>query len=578
MSKLKKSGARKLVFGLLAGASSIAVLASCAPAFAAADAETKAEIRALKEQLKRLEKRLESQAQSQRQTERKVERVEQATVEAGPPGGPVRLVSKDGVPWPSAFYYKAVTITPGGFFEFAGVERSRFMGADIATPFQNIPYGNNLASYGNEYRFSARRSRFTMQTDADLDPVTHVKMYLATDFLGAGQTANLNQSDSFNFRFRELYMQIDRSEFAGLGGVHLMAGQAYSLIGLNSQGTLANTFLTPPVIDDQYMPGFTWARQPGIRLSKDITPELQWAFSAEQSATTNILPASDVLGHVAPCITNASLSIGGTGGIAGSGCSGGAIPGVFNVGPVSGSLSNALNETTTNRLPDLITKAAWDPTFIDRHIHVEVGGMLRDFTDQVYWGQHSVWGANVEAGVIIPIIPKWLDFQFSGLSGNGNGRYGAAQINDATFTSTGGFQPIHERQAMVGLTAHVTPQTDVYVFAGGEFASANYTFVKFAGTPFITAGLYSYGYGNPAYNNIGCNFEGPPALTCVGNTKDVRQITSGFWHNFYDGPAGKVRVGAQYSYTVRDSFNGVSGAYKGTESMFFTSLRYYPFN
>jgi hypothetical protein len=164
------------------------------------------------------------------------------------------------------------------------------------------------------------------------------------------------------------------------------------------------------------------------------------------------------------------------------------------------------------------------------------------------------------------------------VSGNGNGRYGAAQINDATFSWTGGAQPIHERQVMVGLTAHVTPQTDVYVFAGGEFASANYTFAKFAGTPFITAGLYSYGYGNPAYNNIGCNFEGPPALTCVGNTKDVRQVTGGFWHNFYDGPAGKVRVGAQYSYTVRDSFDGVGGAYKGTESMFFTSLRYYPFN
>ena len=91
MSKIKNSGARKWVLGLLAGVSSIAVFASCAPAFAAADAETKAEIRALKEQLKRLEKRLESQAQSQRQTERKVERVEHATVEAPPPpGSPVR--------------------------------------------------------------------------------------------------------------------------------------------------------------------------------------------------------------------------------------------------------------------------------------------------------------------------------------------------------------------------------------------------------------------------------------------------------------------------------------------------------
>jgi septal ring factor EnvC (AmiA/AmiB activator) len=82
MKKRKKSDARKWLLGLLAGVSSIAVFASCAPALAAADAETKAEIRALKEQLKRLEQRLESQAQSQRQTERKVERVEHATVEA----------------------------------------------------------------------------------------------------------------------------------------------------------------------------------------------------------------------------------------------------------------------------------------------------------------------------------------------------------------------------------------------------------------------------------------------------------------------------------------------------------------
>jgi hypothetical protein len=304
MNNLKKSSARKWVLGLLAGVSSIAVFASCTPAFAAADAETKAEIRALKEQLKRLEQRLESQAQSQRQTERKVERVEHATVENAQPGGPLRVVSKDGVPWPSAFYYKAVTITPGGFFEFGSLYRSRFIGADIATPFQNIPYDNNVASNGNEYRFSPRRSRFTMQTDADLDDVTHVKMYLATDFLGAGQTANLNQSNSFNFRFRELYTQVDRNDF---GGFHVMAGQAYSLIGMNSNGTLASTFITPPVIDDQYMPGFTWARQPGIRLSKDVGKEFQVSFSAEGSATTYILPASDVNGHVGPKIRDGLL-------------------------------------------------------------------------------------------------------------------------------------------------------------------------------------------------------------------------------------------------------------------------------
>jgi hypothetical protein len=572
MNNLKKTSARKWAIGLLTGVSSIAVFASCAPALASTDAETKAEIKMLKEQLRRLEHRLDEQAQNQRQTERKVERVEKAkagTVEAG---GPMAVgVYKDGAPWPSHFYYKAVTITPGGFFEFGALHRSRFMGADIATPFQNIPFSNSAASHGDEFRFTARRSRFTLQTDGDLDPVTHAKMYLAADFLSAAQTANLNQSDSFNFRFRELYTQVDRSDL----GFHIMAGQAYSLVGMNSRGTTADTFITPPVIDDQYMPGFTWSRQPGIRLTKDVTQEIQVSLSAEAAQTVYALPQKDVFGNVGPCPTQAAIVITGA---AAPTCAGGNYPGAYNVAPVGGSLYNSLNAVTVNNVPDLMGKAAWDPMFFDRHIHLEAGGMVRDFTDRVYWGNHSIWGGSVVVGAIVPIIPKWLDFQFSALGGNGNGRYGASGLPDATFSWTGGSQAVHERQVMVGLTAHVTPQTDVYVFAGGEFASSNFSFANLAKTPFITAGTYSYGYGNPLYNNIGCNFEGPPAVQCDGQVKDVRQVTGGFWHNFYDGPAGKLRVGAQYSYTVKDTFVGIGGAPRAVESMFFTSLRYYPFN
>lgn len=70
-----------------------------------------------------------------------------------------------------------------------------------------------------------------------------------------------------------------------------------------------------------------------------------------------------------------------------------------------------------------------------------------------------------------------------------------------------------------------------------------------------------------------CNFEGPPARTCVGDIKDIRQVTGGFWRNFDDGPAGKVRVGAQYSYTVKHTFVGIGGAPRAVESTFFPSLR-----
>ncbi len=565
MIKLNKSGARKWVLGLLAGVSSIAVFASCVPAFAE-DAETKAEIRALKEQLKRLEKRLESQAQNQRQTERKVERVEHATVEVAPPapGAPGGFVSKDGVPWPSAFYYKAVTITPGGFFEFTTLHRDHFIGADIATPFGIIPYANTDTSHTDETRFGARRSRFILSTDADLDPVTHVKMYLATDFLSDAQTGTLTQSDSWNLRSRELYLKLDRSDF----GAHLSMGQMYTLISMNSRGTTPDTFITPPVIDDQYMPGYTWSRQVGIRLSQDLPYNLQYAFGAEMPYTsyTNATPQVSINGTTGPYP--------GTG-----------LPGSYNLTPVSGSLYNTANTISFNDVPDLMTKLAWDPDLFGHSVHVEGGGMLRNFNDRVFGGNHDVWGGSGEIGVIVSVIPKWLDFQVSGISGLGNTRYGAANQStpDVTFNWMGGLTPIHERQAMIGFTAHPTPATDVYVFAGGEFMSANYGWADYPKTAVNGGGLYSFGYGNPAYVNTGCNFDnaGVPSnlpTTCVGATKDVRQITTGFWHNLYDGPAGKVRVGAQYAYTIRDSFQGVGGAYKGTENMIFTSFRYYPFN
>ena len=155
-----------------------------------------------------------------------------------------------------------------------------------------------------------------------------------------------------------------------------------------------------------------------------------------------------------------------------------------------------------NDVPDLIAKAAWDPTFLDRTIHVEAGGMMRNFTDRVYWGNHDIWGGSAEVGVIVPIIPEMARLPGFGPCGQWQSADTAPRrFPTATFSWTGGFQPIHERQAMIGLTAHVTPQTDVYVFAGGEFASPQYnSWITPPRTPFIAKGLYSYGYGNPAYD------------------------------------------------------------------------------
>jgi hypothetical protein len=183
-----------------------------------------------------------------------------------------------------------------------------------------------------------------------------------------------------------------------------------------------------------------------------------------------------------------------------------------------------------------------------------------------------------------------LDFQASGSIGRGIGRYGSAQISDATWSVTGSPLPIHERMLLVGATLHATPQTDVYAFAGAEFASGQPQYIRY-GSSFVVGG-----YGSPFFNNFGCDIENEAlsatpflsggtaanaafggALSCAGQIKDVRQITGGVWHTLYQGPFGKLKAGAQYSYTVKDAFPGFGPTPKGVESTVLTSIRYYPF-
>ena len=185
--------------------------------------------------------------------------------------------------------------------------------------------------------------------------------------------------------------------------------------------------------------------------------------------------------------------------------------------------------------------------------------------------------------MVVQLIPKLLDFQFSGMIGRGIGNYGAGQLPVATFSLSGAPQLVSERLAMVGLIAHPTPQTEVYAFAGGEFAGKKSQL--FAAGP----ALYVGGYGNPFYNNSGCGLENDattpagvalnaPLFPCANQTKSLRQITGGVWHTIYQGPFGRIRVGAQYSYTVRDGFVGFGATPRGTENMVYTSFRYYPFD
>lgn len=585
-------------------------MAAYYPATLAHAEDTAEEIRLLKAQLKKLEEKVAKQAQEQ-------ERLRKAAAKPSAPGTtekvkvqePVYAIPKipgssapraleiptlaigtpapppsfeqgglagleaglKGYPYigPSSLFINGVSITPGGFFELATISRDKFMGAGIATPFQNIPFANIPSSHVGETHLEARRSRAALLVRGDVNPALHLAGYGEFDWLSAAQTANLNQSDSFNLRIRHLYMQVDDDAW----GAHLLAGHAFTLATMNIVGILPRTENTPIIIEDQYMPGFLWDRQDQIRIVKDFDQKLWFALSAEQPQTTfgGVAPTVPTVINVLPGVIPQPTP-----------------PGQGTV--VGGSQYNSVNPLSLNQMPDIIGKVAYDPTIFDRTVHMEAFGIFRNFIDRTVlplpglapagvavpvnnfgFTNHNNntigWGAG--GSILVPIIPKLVEAQFSGTVGRGIGRYGAAQLSDVTFRPDGSLTAIPETMLLAGLVVHPWTGLDLYAYAGEEYQNPNYGFTPFGTSNFI-------GIGNPAFNNIGCGVELSTACQ-GGNVQKVEAITGGFWQDIYKGPFGRLTGGAEYMYAKKIGFAGVGGAPSRDENMFYTSLRYYPF-
>ncbi len=553
--------------------------------------DTAEEIRLLKAQLKKLEEKVNDQARKQKEAQVQIHNVaarpqgfsaEQASIQGRPtPGAPygglqgVGIAPLGGTPLPPggysaqeaaiqgrpvpgapSIYINGVTITPGGFLAAESVFRTRNIGADITTPFANIPYNNVRSANANEYRMSARPSRASLLVQGNVNPTTHLAGWMDLDFLGAAQTANSNESNSFTPRIRNIYATIDQDDF----GAHLLAGQNWSLATPNTRGIRPRTENTPLTIDTQFVPGFIWTRQPQIRVVKDFDKTLWFGLSAENPQTNTFVgPGAQPGPFVGGLPTGGAVA---------------ALPGslVDTFVPPGSSLFNSGNSISLNHMPDIIGKVAWDPTFGDRHIHVEAVGIFRDFYNQVNGSNQDVGAGSYGGSILVPIIPQNLEFQFTGMTGRGIGRYASGSLPDVSVNANGSLSPIQETTLLVGLTWHPTPELVLYTYAGEEIQQAS-----FSNSISATGVVSAFGDGNPLYTNQGCSNPNSVAAACVGNTHLVRSITGGLWDTVYSGPFGQVRAGLQYAYAQKFSFQGVGGGAKAVENSFFTSLRYYPF-
>ncbi len=422
--------------------------------------------------------------------------------------------------------YKGITINFGGFIEAAGIFRDKNMNADVATPFQKLPLSNSAGYYQNETDFSARQSRLSLLVTGNYDPQTHLAGYYEMDFLGAATTANSNESNSYNPRIRHLYTTVDWDAL----GLHLLAGQTWSLVTLNDKGISPRKEVTPAVIDAQYVPGFSWARQPQFRIVWDWSKKFWLGLSVENPQTANAATGPNAS-------ANTNLAIGQTAG------------------------SNFQGTMSANNWPDFVLKAALEPGWG----HFEIFDLFRTFESSIA-GNGVVTNSNptgnaVGVGIILPIVPEILKFQFSGLYGDGIGRYGSGQLPDVTLDPYGNLVPVRELQLLAGLKLDPTSKWSFYAYYGNEQVDQTSWNVNGKG----------YGLGSPLYTTT----VGAPVSSNQAQVSGVSEITAGFWWKFYQGRMGKMQSGVQYSYMNDTYFSGKGGTPSANNSSVMTSFRYY---
>ena len=231
-------------------------------------------------------------------------------------------------------------------------------------------------------------------------------------------------------RQRQIWGQAENAH-----GLRVTGGQMWSLVTEDARGTDNRTEVLPNTVDPQYMVGFNWTRQPGIRLQQRFgdpkTGTFTLALAAEQAQITNF--------------TAAGTGVPNNFFFAGPGQNGGLYNAAGNVSTGNTAGTGAITTYANNVAPDTMVKAAFDFP----HAHIEVGGLARFLRDYYYpitgTTTTTTGGVTTTAYTYAPgpylsntatgggvfgaarYLSKYADVGVEAMAGPGVGRYGAAR-------------------------------------------------------------------------------------------------------------------------------------------------------
>jgi len=537
---------------------------------------------------------------------------------------------------PDVLHYKGITISPANSF-LAGesIYRTHATGSDIPTPFSSLPYEHADAYALSEFYGTARQSRIALMAEGKTGSAT-LRGYYEADWLGTGVTSNNNESNSYVLRQRVLWGQAALNN-----GWAFTGGQLWSMATEDRKGisNLSQDILVPLTIDPNYVTGFVWERQYGFRVTKTYD-HAAFGIAAENP---QLLYTATLAGNTPYAVLGSTGTNGGLYNSAISTCSpstsivnytneaNGGINTYLPVYKTVNACTN-INNYAFNVMPDIIVKAALDPSFG----HFEFFGIGRYAHETVYPGETTngnlygglkdiVTGATVAPALTtagkynnsialgglgasgrVSLLTNRLTVGLKGLYGPGVGRYGSSTLSDVTSTAGGELTPLHNLSALGTVEIAPTPRLIVYLNYGGDYASRNYSvggttlgaptaaknpITGVWGGTWAAPSKAAVGYGSPLLSNSACLTNAAPGYngsstgfypggSCGAQSKDVQEATVGYWYDFYKGEYGRLRQGIQYGYAVRNSWsgaavNGVGVSAKGIDNMFWTSFRYY---
>ncbi|MFT8597441.1 hypothetical protein [Acetobacter orientalis] len=439
------------------------------------------------------------------------------------------------------FHMGPVSLILGGFLDASTVLENRHVPSGTFNYWQAMPYPNESRYHTNNFEGSARYSRISLMARGNVDAHSTISGFYEMDFGAGAATTDAYESNSYAFRMRQLYLAYDNSDI----NFHFLAGQAWTMLTPGRIGIIPRQESLPETIESSMLAGQTWARQLQFRFVQDFFKHRLWLGLSIENPQTLYDTTGFKNNSGAVKLPNgkiATISSNGTG--------------LTNDAPFSNEIA-----------PDIIGKVAWDPSWG----HYEAEGILHfphDRVSSLGAGHNNTAIAGGGGGsMVLPVIPQKVEVRLAGLAGVGIGRYGSVLLPDATLKTNGEPAPIPSVQATGGIIAHPNQRIDVYGYFGYQAAGRRYS--NYDNLP--------YGYGNPAYSNLGCGIELSPDQSCTANTRSVMEATIGAWYRFFKGKYGTVEAGAQLAYSRRDAWKGQGGGPDTSMSQIFLDFRYLPF-